>query len=152
MQRVPPGLTLQRLMTINTFLLAVFPTLFIHPCPTFTPYPFCSESLPLFCKNTPAAKLFEQDCKILCCGEMYLGVRQDPNKPRIFFMALLYENNGTVSKQQLILCFKILHDSLSRLSFLHIHGTDNKSPLASAGRLRSALEPSPGASLAGSQT
>ena len=152
MHRVSPRLTLQRLMTIASFLLAVFPTSFIHPCLTFTPYPFCSESLPLFCKNTPAPKLFEQGCKILCCGEMYLGVRHDPNKPRIFFMALLYENNGIVSKQQLVLCFKILHDSLSGLSFLNIHVTDNKSPLVIAGRLWSALEPSLGASLAGSQT
>lgn len=88
-----------------SFLLAVFPTLFIHPCLTFTPFPFCSESLPLFCKNNLSPKLFEQDCKILCCGEMYLWVRQDPNKPRVFFRALLYENNGEVPKQQLVLCF-----------------------------------------------
>lgn len=82
--RVPPRLTLQRLMTIASFLLPVFLTWFIHPCLTFTPYPFCSESLPLFWQNTPDPKLFEQDCKTLCCGEMYLGVRQDPNKPRDF--------------------------------------------------------------------
>lgn len=67
-------------------------------------------------------------------------------------MALLYENNGMVFEQQLVLCLKIPHDSLSGLSFLHIHGTDDKSSLASAGRHHTALQPLLGASLAGSQT
>lgn len=55
-------------------------------------------------------------------------------------MALLYENSVMVSKKQLVLCFKILHDSLLGLYFLHIHSTDDKTPLASAGRLQSALD------------
>lgn len=54
MHSVPPRLTLQRLITIASFLLALFPTLFIHPCLTFTLYPFCSESLFLLCRNTSA--------------------------------------------------------------------------------------------------
>lgn len=68
-------------------------------------------------------------------------------------MALLYDSNGKGSKEELVLfCFRILHDSLSGLSFLHAHGTRNESLSVSAGRLQSAVLPLLRAILAGLQT
>lgn len=67
-------------------------------------------------------------------------------------MALLYDSNGKGSKEELVLCFRILHDSLSGLSFLHAYGTGNESLSVSAGRLQSAVLPLLRAILAGLQT
>lgn len=67
-------------------------------------------------------------------------------------MALLYGNNGRVSKEQLVLCVKILSDLLSGLPFLYADRANNKSLLVSAGRLQSALLPLTEAILVGPQT